>query len=96
MSTPKSQSNQGHQAKGKTRDSGPFFSTSLALTIGALGIGVLIPLVYGLFGDTKSKTAVIDLKGLPETAQVIDQRSFNVLERVPPPTEANATTVRAP
>ncbi|WXC60180.1 hypothetical protein SNK03_006041 [Fusarium graminearum] len=92
MSTPKSQSNPGHQAKGKTRDSGPFFSTSLTLTIGVLAIGVLVPLSYELFGDTKSKTAVIDLKGLPETAQIIDQRSFNVLERVPPPTEANATT----
>ncbi|KAH0439234.1 evolved d-pantonohydrolase [Colletotrichum camelliae] len=29
---------------------------------------------------------------LPETAQIIDQKSFNVLEEVLPPSEANATT----
>ena len=30
---------------------------------------------------------------LPEKAQIIDQRAFNVLPEVLPPTEANATTV---
>lgn len=30
---------------------------------------------------------------LPEAAQIIDQKSFNVLEEVLPPSEANATTV---
>ncbi|XEV03252.1 hypothetical protein FSHL1_008539 [Fusarium sambucinum] len=92
VSTPKSQSSQGHQAKREAVGDRPFLSTSLALTIGVLVIGALIPFAYGLFGETKPKTVVIDLERLPETAQVIDQRSFNVLERVPPSSEANATT----
>lgn len=33
---------------------------------------------------------------LPEQAQIIDQKSLNVLEEVLPPAEANATTVRLP
>ncbi|CEI61929.1 unnamed protein product [Fusarium venenatum] len=92
VSTPKSQSSQGHQAKREAVDDRPFLSTSLTLTIGVLIIGALIPFAYGIFGETKPKTAVIDLERLPETAQAIDQRRFNVLERVPPPSEANATT----
>jgi hypothetical protein len=94
VSTPKTQSSQGHQAKGETWDERPFFSTPLTLTIGVLAIGAIIPFVYGLLGETTPKTAVIDLEKLPETAQVIDQKSFNVLERVPPPSEVNATAVR--
>jgi len=30
---------------------------------------------------------------VPESAQVVDQKSFNVLETVPPPSEANATSL---
>jgi gluconolactonase len=33
------------------------------------------------------------VRPLPKNAQIIDQRSFNVLEEVKPPLEANATTV---
>lgn len=66
---------------------------STTVAIGVLAIGALIPWKFGLFGETQATTAVVDLKGLPDTAQVIDQKSFNVLERVPPPSEANATTV---
>jgi gluconolactonase len=92
MSTPKSQRSQGHQGKGKTGDNRQFFSTSITLTIGVLAVGLLAPLIYRLLSETTTKTAVIDLTRLPETAQAIDQKSFNVLERVPPPSEANATT----
>lgn len=31
---------------------------------------------------------------LPESAQIIDQKAFNVLEEVLPPNQANATTVK--
>jgi gluconolactonase len=31
---------------------------------------------------------------LPAAAQIIDQKVFNVLDFVPPPTEANDSTVR--
>jgi gluconolactonase len=31
---------------------------------------------------------------VPAAAQIVDQRSFNVLEFVPPPVEANDSTVR--
>jgi len=32
-------------------------------------------------------------QSVPESAQIIDQKTFNVLEVVPPPSEANASTV---
>jgi hypothetical protein len=93
MSTTKSQSSHGRQVKDKTGNDKPFFSTSVAVAVGVLAIGALCPLGYGLLGETKAKAAVLDRERLPDTAQIIDQRSFNVLERVPPPNEANATTV---
>jgi gluconolactonase len=35
-------------------------------------------------------------RNVPENAQVIDQKSFNVLETVPPPSVYNGTTVCPP
>lgn len=35
-----------------------------------------------------------EIRALPDQAQIIDQRAFNVLAEVPPPDEANSTTVR--
>jgi gluconolactonase len=63
------------------------------MAIGVLAIGVLVPYSLGFFGEAQAKPTVIDPVKLPATAQIIDQRSFNVLEHVPPPKEANATTV---
>ncbi|KAF4487997.1 gluconolactonase [Fusarium agapanthi] len=62
------------------------------MAIGALAIGVLVPYSLGLFGEAQAKPTAIDPAKLPATAQIIDQKSFNVLEHVPPPKEANGTT----
>ncbi|RKL38832.1 hypothetical protein BFJ72_g6962 [Fusarium proliferatum] len=62
------------------------------MAIGVLAIGILVPYSLGLFGEAQAKPTVIDPAKLPATAQIIDQKSFNVLEHVPPPKEANATT----
>jgi hypothetical protein len=80
------------QDEGSKETRGSLWS-NVALAIGVLAIGVSIPVILGLFNRTQ-KTTIIDPKKLPATAQVIDQKSFNVLEHVPPPKEANATTVR--
>lgn len=59
----------------------------MALT--ALLLGILVP-----FGaKSYSRGVAATRPNLPALAQVVDQRSFNVLEKVPPPTQANATTV---
>ncbi|KAF9870455.1 evolved d-pantonohydrolase [Colletotrichum karsti] len=44
----------------------------------------------GLFSGVQAQSSE---RPLPEKAQIIDQKSFLVLENVPPPAEANATTV---
>ncbi|KAF4333364.1 gluconolactonase [Fusarium beomiforme] len=62
------------------------------MAIGVLAIAVLVPYSFGLLGEAEAKITAIDPEKLPATAQVIDQKSFNVLEHVPPPREANATT----
>lgn len=56
------------------------------MALGTLLLATLVPL--GL-----RRTAAAE-KTLPEQAQIIDQKSFAVLETVPPPSEANASTVR--
>lgn len=80
------------QNEGSKETRGSLWS-NVALAIGVLAVGALIPIILGLLDKTQ-KTTSIDLKKLPATAQVIDQKSFNVLQHVPPPKEANATTVR--
>lgn len=49
-----------------------------------------------LFGVTLG-SALLGASGqkLPTAAQIIDQKTFNVLESVPPPSEANDSTVRS-
>ncbi|KAG5803080.1 hypothetical protein H9Q74_012308 [Fusarium xylarioides] len=90
-STIKSRDDSGQQGTSKTQKSPILTPTTMA--IGVLAIGVLVPYSLGLFGEVQVKpTTVIDPAKLPATAQIIDQKSFNVLEHVPPPKEANATT----
>ncbi|KAF4973285.1 hypothetical protein FSARC_360 [Fusarium sarcochroum] len=62
------------------------------MAIGVLALGVLVPLSSVFFGEAQAKTSLKDTINLPNTAQIIDQKSFSVLEHVPPPSEANATT----
>lgn len=83
----------GRQVKSNPTKGGQRFSIYTAAAVGAVAVAALIPWKLGFFDGFKTKTAVSDLKGLPAKAQIIDQRSFNVLERVAPPNEANATTV---
>ena len=83
----------GRQVKSNPTKGGQPSSISTAAAIGAVVIAALIPWKLGLFDGSQTKATVTDLKGLPDKAQIIDQRSFNALERVPPPNEANATTV---
>ncbi|RBR25566.1 uncharacterized protein FIESC28_01529 [Fusarium coffeatum] len=82
----------GRQVKSNPTRGGQPLSISTAAAVGVIAIAALIPWKLGLFDGIQSKTAVTDLKGLPDKAQIIDQRRFNVLERVAPPNEANATT----
>ncbi|KAI1848955.1 hypothetical protein JX266_005383 [Neoarthrinium moseri] len=58
---------------------------AMALTV--LLVGLLVPLGFSPFSRTASA------RELPALAQVIDQKSFNVLETVPPPSVANASTL---
>ena len=83
----------GRQVKSNPTKGGQPFSISTAVAVGAIAITALIPWKLGFFDGLQSTTAVTDLRGLPDKAQIIDQRSFNVLERVAPSNEANATTV---
>ncbi|KAJ4026500.1 hypothetical protein NW752_001448 [Fusarium irregulare] len=82
----------GRQVKSNPTKGGQPFSISTAVAVGAIAITALIPWKLGFFDGLQSTTAVTDLRGLPDKAQIIDQRSFNVLERVAPSNEANATT----
>lgn len=61
----------------------------IAMAVAALLVAVLIPFGIGPF----SQRVAAATPALPSLAQLIDQKSFNVLEQVLPPSEANATTV---
>ncbi|RBR19606.1 hypothetical protein FVER53590_10940 [Fusarium verticillioides] len=89
-STTKGRDDSGRQGTSKTQKSSILTPTTMA--IGVLAIGVMIPYSLGFFGEAQAKPTAIDPAKLPATAQIIDQKSFNVLEHVPPPKEANATT----
>ncbi|KAI0129442.1 D-lactonohydrolase [Xylariales sp. AK1849] len=56
------------------------------MALAVLFLGLLVPFGFNPF-------EVVASPSLPALAQVIDQKTFNVLEVVPPPIEANATTV---
>ncbi|RKL39542.1 hypothetical protein BFJ70_g5795 [Fusarium oxysporum] len=89
-STIKSRDGSGRQGTSKAQKSSFLNTTTMA--IGVLAIGVLVPYSLGLFGEAQANPTAIDPAKLPATAQIIDQKTFNVLEHVPPPKEANATT----
>lgn len=72
---------------GRSEDRSIVTKLGVTMALGALLLAALVPL--GL--DSLSRTAAA--KTLPDQAQIIDQKSFAVLETVPPPSEANATTV---
>ena len=57
----------------------------------ATGLALLEGL--GSFAGVHAQAASSVERPLPEKAQIIDQRSFLVLEEVLPPSKANATTV---
>lgn len=58
------------------------FATGLALLEG-----------LGSFAGAHAQASSAAERPLPEKAQIIDQKSFLVLDEVLPPTKANATTV---
>ncbi|KAF4455802.1 putative lactonohydrolase [Fusarium austroafricanum] len=88
-STIKDRHDSDDQAPGKTEQI--YFLSPFTMAFGVLAVGLLVPLSLGLFHKAQAK-ATIDPKNLPASAQIIDQKSFNVLQHVPPPREANATT----
>lgn len=90
-STIKSRDGSGRQGTSKAQKSSFLNTTTMA--IGVIAIGVLVPYSLGLFGEAQANPTAIDPAKLPATAQIINQKTFNVLEHVPPPKEANATTV---
>lgn len=57
----------------------------------ATGLALLEGL--GSFTGVQAQAASPAERTLPENAQIIDQKSFLVLEEVLPPSQANATTV---
>lgn len=59
------------------------------MAVAALLVGILIPLGLNPF----SRWAAAATPPVPSSAQVIDQRRFNVLDQVLPPAQVNATTV---
>lgn len=72
--------------KEKTRDyiMPSVFVASVALLAGVLVNGYVSPPAYGSKASREQ---------IPDQAQIIDQKAFNVLPSVLPPSEANATTV---
>lgn len=69
----------------------PTFNTT-AMAISVLALGVIVPVGLGLFPNGILAQTGAE-RPLPEKAQIVDQKSFNALETVFPPSVANATTV---
>ncbi|KAK7953725.1 lactonohydrolase [Apiospora saccharicola] len=61
----------------------------IPMAVAALLVGILLPLGLNPF----SHWAAAATPPVPSSAQVIDQRQFNVLDQVLPPSQANATTL---
>jgi hypothetical protein len=77
-------------ARGTARKAGNSSSVTVSgvtMALGALLLAAIVPL--GLNPLSRLATA----RTVPGQAQVIDQKAFVVLDTVPPPLEANATTV---
>lgn len=60
------------------------------MAVSVLTLAVLGPIGLGLFHHVEAKAAV---RPLPNAAQVIDQKSFLVLDNIPAPKEFLATKV---
>ena len=81
-----------HVATEKSQTSNPTNFTALVgipMAVVALLVGILVPLGLNPF----SQWAAAATPPVPASAQIIDQRRFNVLDQVLPPAQANATTV---
>lgn len=63
---------------------------SLAIIAG----GLLLPSFGSSSWGAQAQEVAYDIRALPEQAQIIDQKAFNALDEVLPPSEANASTVR--
>lgn len=67
------------------------------MSLAAIAASLLLP--TGIWpssswgGRAHAQELAYEIRALPDKAQIIDQREFNVLDVVPPPNEANATTV---
>lgn len=60
------------------------------MTASAVALAVLGPIGLGLLHHVEAKAA---MRPLPDAAQVIDQKSFLVLDNIPAPKEFLATKV---
>lgn len=58
-----------------------------------LAAGLALLKGLGSFAGVQAQATSPAERPLPEKAQIVDQKSFLVLEEVLPPTKANATTV---
>ena len=90
----KKKANKGTQVAVKPAQKGDirfYAMVSFGVGLVALAASVLVE-AYAKPSNYAPKT--IPRGEIPEQAQVIDQKAFNVLPFVPPATEANATTVR--
>lgn len=76
----------------KQYHSSSFAKIAVPMSFIVLFLAILMPLGVNPF----ARNAVVSATAttIPALAQVIDQKSFNVLDVVPPPAVANATTVR--
>ncbi|RSL74531.1 hypothetical protein CEP53_000125 [Fusarium sp. AF-6] len=76
----------GYKEGESVRKSRFFNSTTMAVSV--LTLAILGPIGLGLFHHVEAKAAV---RPLPDAAQVIDQKSFLVLDNIPAPKEFIAT-----
>ena len=67
---------------------------SSIMVVSVIALAFLLPMGLGLFSrGVRAQFSAPAVRPLPKAAQIIDQRVFNVLENVPPPSQANGTTV---
>lgn len=79
---------------GQLADSRLLTALRVPMALTALLLGILVPLGAKSYSRVAAGAAppLASVVPLAPLAQVIDQKSFNVLEQVLPPSEANATT----
>lgn len=83
-STKAAHKNDGRLSKSAEGSIPSVTGSRIIMALGALLLAALVPLGFNRFAIART---------VPDQAQVIDQRDFLVLETVPPPVEANSTTV---